>query len=468
MADILRITTPLVDKNPIQPNKQVTDPSIPFNISDVTKVIKPGQQSEILKQNNGMVEQEGAPSILMDMLKDPAVTVGFLKNIFLLQEIIQLLPVNNLALTQELNQMFDTLLVHPENITAELLLQENASTSFKGDLFDFLRGLIAQKGGSAEVRYGVTNLLKALNSVFYQGDILRSLSNSMSFLADSLGPDKQLAQRFAVLAQQFRAGDAAEHFPQLRDAVLGALREMEGSILFTPKLQKTAPMVVYNLSRFNDNVDFVREALHNLFTLVDGDAQRDKLLELVRARVEQGPETSQEKRSQVMDTLAKLIGRQASSEELNMVSAEKLDRIVHSLLSSPCNFTPLLHFILPVQDDFMKSFAEIWIDQNIEEENERGEERDFPIHVLVVFDVEGIGQMEAELYLQKKNITLQLFCPEPYVQAFSKLSSAVSGALDGTDYKFETVKVEKLERQRSLMDVFKSLPHKRTGINVTV
>lgn len=477
MADILRITTPLVDKNPIQPNKQVADPSIPFNLSDVTRVAKPGQQSEILKQNNGMVQEEKTASILMNMLKDPSVTVGFLKNIFMLQEIIQLLPVNNLAMTQELQQMFDALLVQPDGIVAELAQQENASTSFKGELFDFLRSLLAQKGGTPEVRYGVTNLLKSLNAQFYQGDILRSLSNSMSFLADSVAADKALAQTFASLAEQFRAPDAKAHFSQLRDAVLGALHDLEGSILYSPKLQKTAPMVVYNLSRFNDNADFLREALHNLITLVDGDAQRMELLRLVDARVAQGKagqevqpwgEEGKNQRSQVMDTLAKLIGRQAQSEDLNMVNAEKLDRIVHSLLSSPCNFTPLLHFILPVQDDMMKSFAEIWIDQDGERENEGRSEGDRQIHVLVVFDVEGIGQLEAELYLKNQSISLHLFCPPAYVDAFSGIGRAMAGSLDTTEYRFEEITVDKMERQRSLMDVFKTLPHKRTGINVTV
>ncbi|MEG2851754.1 MAG: antitoxin, partial [Hydrogenoanaerobacterium sp.] len=142
MSNILKISTPLIEKNPIQPNKQVVDPSIPFNLSDVSKVMKPAQQSEILKQNTGMIEHEDAPTILMNMLKDPAVTVGFLKNIYMLEEVIKLLPVNNNTVSAEIEQLFNALLVKPEQVSSEIILQEFASTSFKGELFDFLRQVL--------------------------------------------------------------------------------------------------------------------------------------------------------------------------------------------------------------------------------------------------------------------------------------------------------------------------------------
>lgn len=120
MADILKISTPLIDKAPVQPGKQVADPSVPFNLSEIEKVAQPNQQSEILKQNTGLLEQE-SPAILMNMLKDPSVTVSFLRNIFMLQEIIQLLPINNSTLTQEIQQLFDALLVKPGEIVPELI-----------------------------------------------------------------------------------------------------------------------------------------------------------------------------------------------------------------------------------------------------------------------------------------------------------------------------------------------------------
>ena len=70
----------------------------------------------------------------MNLLKDPAVTVNYLKNIYMLEEIINLLPVNNNTVTQEIRQLFDALLIDPDHIVDELVDQEYASTLFKGEL----------------------------------------------------------------------------------------------------------------------------------------------------------------------------------------------------------------------------------------------------------------------------------------------------------------------------------------------
>ena len=162
MADILKISTPLIDnsKTTVQPGKQV-DPTQQFNLSEIDRVVQTNQQSEILKQHTGLLEQE-SPAILMNMLKDPSVTVSFLRNIYMLQEIIQLLPVNNSTLTQEIQQLFDSLLVDPKDVVSELIRQEQTSTAFKGELFDFLRNLLSQSP-KPEMSYGIANLLKSIN-----------------------------------------------------------------------------------------------------------------------------------------------------------------------------------------------------------------------------------------------------------------------------------------------------------------
>ena len=105
MPDLLKITTPVVNKADTPSVRQAQDAVTAFDLQNIQKVVKPEAQAELLKQNNGMLENPEAPAILMNLLKDPSVTVGVLKNIFMLQEIIGLLPVNNTPLTPELEQM---------------------------------------------------------------------------------------------------------------------------------------------------------------------------------------------------------------------------------------------------------------------------------------------------------------------------------------------------------------------------
>lgn len=464
MADILKITTPVIDRSAVSANRPVADPSIPFQLSDITKVIKPGEQSEILQQNNGMIERENSATILMNLLKDPSVTVSFLKNIDMLQEIIKLIPVNNRALTAEIEQLFSDLLMTPGDIAGELWRQEQASSAFKGDLFDFLREQLAQNG-KPEMRYGICNLLKSLNALASQEKILKSISNGLSFLSESLSSSPSLSQKLIDLAGRFKEPGAQNHFNALKDETLVLLNEVKGSILYSPKLQKMVPMIIYNLSRFNDNPHFLKECAGSLSTILDGDAQKQLLADLLHD-YSQGDRAQQP--SKVMNIIAEIIAKQNDNSELAMIGGEKIEKIIYSLLSSPCNFTPLLHYIVPVQADDLKSFAEIWIDPNAESTDARGNRVQDCIHMLMVFDIDGIGRFEAELAATGKDIMVNLFCPAPYLPAFSALSAPVREQISATGYRLLSLSVDKLEKHRSLMDVFKTLPHRRTGVDVKV
>ena len=465
MADILRITTPVVDRSAVTANRAVADPSIPFQLSDVTKVIKPEEQSALLQQNNGMIDGESSANILMNLLKDPSVTVSFLKNIGMLQEIIKLLPVNNQALTAEIEQLFNALLISPDAIVPELLSQESASTAFKGDLFDFLRQQLAEHP-KPEMRYGISNLLRSLNGIESRDKILNSLANSLTFLSESLSSSLSLSSLLSALAQQFRSQDAEEDFLRLKDETLALLKEVRESILYTPKLQKTVPMIIYNLSRFNDNPNYLKECVASLSTIIDGDEQKQKLVTLLREYSENGD--AKKDASKVMQVLAQIISKENQSHEASLLGSEKIEKIIHSLLSSPCNFTPLLHYIIPVEDGNIRSFAEMWIDPNAESLDAKGNVVTDCIHMLIVFDIEGLGRFEAELAAAGKDILVNLYCPQTYLAAFSSMATTIHEQIDSTGYRLLGFSVDKLVRQRSLMDVFKTLPHKRTGVDVKV
>lgn len=464
MADILKITTPVIDRTAVSANRPVADPSVPFQLSDITKVIKPGEQSEILQQNNGLIQRENSAAILMNLLKDPSVTVSFLKNIDMLQEIIKLIPVNNQALTAEIEQLFNEMLISPEDIAGELLKQEQASTVFKGDLFDFLRQQLTQNS-KPEMRYGICNLLKSLNAIASQQTILKSIANGLSFLSENLTSSASLSQKLSELAERFKEPDAQSNFSALKDQTLQVLNDVKNSILFSPKLQKMLPMIIYNLSRFNDNPHFLKECVGSLSTVLDGDTQKQKLLDLLH---EYSQNDRAHESSKVMNIIADIIGKQNDNSELAMIGGEKIEKIIYSLLSSPCNFTPLLHYITPVQAEDLRSFAEIWIDPNAESTDSKGNRVENCIHMLMVFDIDGIGRFEAELAATGKDIMVNLFCPSLYLPAFSTLATSVREQISATGYRLLNMSVDKLEKHRSLMDVFKTLPHKRTGVDVKI
>ena len=65
--------------------------------------------------------------------------------------------------------------------------------------------------------------------------------------------------------------------------------------------------------------------------------------------------------------LIKILEKQTDSESVMQMKGESVESVIHSLLSSPSNFTPLLHFIAPIDDGQSKAFGEMWI--NPDEDN---------------------------------------------------------------------------------------------------
>ncbi|MDR0984718.1 MAG: antitoxin [Ruminococcus sp.] len=474
MADILTISTPISQRNEVQQTRPASAPGAaildPKNIN-LTKVNAYENEQSINQKFSGL-DPDGKPTILMNMMKDPAVTVTFLKNIYMLREIIKLLPMNTRTKTAEIEQLFSALLLDPKDISKELKKQETSSSSFKGTLFDFLRSALSENS-SDKMKYGVANLLKALNYDMSRKDILGAISNNLKYLADNLSASKNLSEKLNVLSNLFSGEDAVSDFSENKQKVLTLLEEIEGSILYSQDTSKLVSIINYNLSRYNTNKDFLMEAIRTMLTFIDGKEQKNQFLSLIHNFINEMQSTNtggSMNRSQIMEILASIIGKCADSEEFVNVSPESIDKIIHSLLSSPCNYTPLLHFIIPVEYLNMKSFAEIWLNPNSEDEDGKGSGNKNSLHMLIVFDIEGIGQFETELFIDEKDkkISLVIFCPKDYREQFSRISPNLREAISFSQYAFNEIKFEEMKEPRSLIQVFKSLPYRRTGVDVRV
>ena len=465
MADILRVTTPIINKNQSVEPRHNVGISTPFPMQDPSRVTQPNKQSALLQQNNGMTQEETS-ALLLKLLKDPSVTVNFLQSISSMEAMIKLLPMNNTPFTQEIEQMFAQLLVPADQIAQEMQRQEGGTTMFKGELFDLIRDAMRENPDQKELRLAAVNFLKALTMSLSRQETLGSVGNGLQYLSETIAPSKTLAGRLAELAEQFRQEDAPERFGELSRETLDLMAEVEESILFSDKTDKAVRMVIYNLSRFNGNEDYLRQAVSRMLTQLRGDTVRNQFLAAVQQYL-QNPERPKE--SEVMEALGRILQRQTGNQELMEFSSDKVEKIIHSLLSSPCNFTPLLHFVLPVQYQDLHSFAEIWINPNGgEDDKSRPKGPGETIHMLLVFDMEHIGRFEMELYVREQEIDFALYCPNAYLPIYQEMEDTLRNSIQHTGYHFGEMRVDRLERSRSLMDVFRSLPYKRTGVDVKI
>ena len=469
MADIMRVSSAVSTRNQQSALQKPAEPSEVFELGGVDKLTAASAAQNSEGENNRDFSQQntaGSSNILMGLLKDPAVTVSFLRNISMMQELIKLLPANNNPVSAEIEQLFNSLLVAADDISGEMLMQELNSTQFRGELFDELRLAFNSDSGAQS---SILNLLKAVSSHISRTDVLNASANSLQFLGESLAPSSSLSQKLLDLSEKFRVDNAFDNFEQLKNEALSVSDEVKRSILFSPKLSKVLSILGYNLSRVNTNRDFLRDAAAEYMQTLDTPLEKEAFLQKLDAFLARhAQEKAQSDTSRVMQVLTKIIGKQADNADLAAISSDKIEKIIQSLLSSPCNFTPLLHYVIPVEFMDMKAFAEMWVNPNGGEDERPYNGAKEVIHLLVIFDIENVGRFETEIYAKDKNLDISVLCPPDKLDYFKNIGKRISRGVADTGYRINEVTVDRLIRTRSLMEVFKSLPYKRTGVDVTV
>lgn len=468
MANIEKFATPITNRNIVQPvSEHKSAEAERVDYQDTSRVKQTPSDSELLRQHNGDIHNQRGPAVFMNLLSDPQVTAGFMRNIYMMMDIVALIPIQNGAFTEEMQQLFSELNLLPEEIADEMINQENSSTAFKGEFFDFLRDVLSENK-SPEFKKAVISVLKAVNCEKSKTDILKALSASFDFLSTQMKASREVSATLKLISEKFFSEGAEEEFSELKSEALAVLNEVERSVLFNTQTERLISMIRYNISRFNNDPDFLTSSVNHLMTMLR-EADKSEFLQLLYDYLsfyENRDRRGKLSDSKVMNIITDILKLQSESEEIKALDSEAVETIIHSMLSSPSNFTPLLHFVIPVEYEDVASFAEIWIDPD--------ENRDSPdnvtrqIHMLLVFDMDNLGKMEAELFVRNNDIDFVLYCSDEVIDYVSSISKEFRKCADFSDYRINSVTVRTLKQSRSLVDVFEGLSVKRTGINVKI
>lgn len=441
MADSLKVS-PTMIKQPAVSRHQA-DPQVPFQIKDVTKVNNLNVSKQTSSQNQTLLNSDG-PKILMDLLKNPENSTHFLHSLFLLQEISQLVPMDNTVLSEELESLFNSIFLKSDHILTELLNQSNQSSVFKGELFEWIKKILQDH---PELEQKMIQLLKSMNQIRSNDSFKLSLINQALFIKNEFKNNKQIESIEHFLNQ-------IENKQDLSKAFIMMLNECEKSIVYNSELKRNFGIMHYNLSRYlMDN--HLEEYLNGFRDLLGSDF--DRFEQLIKEYITQSTQSINS--SNVIEKITQVLELEVNHSSLIGLTHEKIESIVISLLSSPSNFIPLLHFVLPMQSEVLQAYSEVWID--VEEK-----ESENVCHVLCAIELEQLGHFEIEIWQVDDRIKCDVFCPSELVESFKPLIHGFSQRIFESNYKLDQVHIKSLNQARSLLDVFTHLSDLQNGINV--
>ena len=162
----------------------------------------------------------------------------------------------------------------------------------------------------------------------------------------------------------------------------------------------------------------------------------------------------------MIDRITQVLELEVEHSSVLGLTHEKIENIVISLLSSPSNFIPLLHFVIPMQGEKLQAYSEVWVDIESEKNDQNR------MHILCAIELEQFGHFEVELWLVNDRIKCDVLCPKESVELFNPLINNISRRILDSSYNLDQVNIKALSEARSLLEVFTHLSELQNGLNI--
>jgi len=652
MAQIPQINNPITAKNYNYSSRPMDENTEPFDIVKLTGVGGAGGGSDAGARSRLEMGNRELIPLSVQVAKDPTLAVETLKDLLNVEVLNQALITGHTELYGKLEDLAKNLYVTPEQLVQEIQNQEQQNTMFSGhEFYDVLRE-VAKTTTDPSTKEIIGNLLKSLNFAQNKNEILGALRANMKFLSEYFSPNEKLSARLMNLSQQWGADDSQKYFDMLKGETLAVLKDVSGSLLNDDKTQMLIPLIVHNLSKYNNSPYIckeyfnllmsqissgtLRESLKNsfqrlysaLFTKQDvskpsADASLDNyttnlsqnqpltgnltgknsnfvgsgedIQQIVESSASDFGENAQadgeealtgyhkflfesmsEKsfmpllkhsgyniesmlaaysRGKVsgMQTLQKMVeglfvhdetGEQAKlfaadfsklntvqevidklnemlrampdipvrerlygafvdvieqmairnempqhgvrppvsstldcltefiQENINHPALKSLDsfnatNLLQSLLNAPGVFTPLAHYVLPLDVNGTKAFGELWVDNDENNPNNTpGTQRNY--HLFLTFDVESIGRFELDMYALGDEVNLALLYPPRFEKEIDPMKERINKVIRGIGYSARAFETAPLKAPHNLTEIFPKIMDKRTTLNTRV
>lgn len=166
-----------------------------------------------------------------------------------------------------------------------------------------------------------------------------------------------------------------------------------------------------------------------------------------------------------MENMLDFLLKNINDPALKSLSAMNHSDMIQGLLTAPGVFTPLLHFLVPLNLDGLKAFGELWADPDAGKNPETGEDDK---HLFLCFEIEDAGYFEMDIYTKGKNLNISLMCPAGTERNYLPLRDTIPVLASSCGYNAEKTRIEPLKRKRELQEVFPKLKERRNGLNVSI
>lgn len=278
MSDLLRVTTPIAPKDyNLNTSVKPQAPEQVFDLGNVDYINKTNTRDEQLGEQN-LKDQTGTglPKLQTAISKDPALAAVLLKGVLGTGTLSALGAAGNAELLNKVTEFANEILLTPDELTDDIIRQQDEATMFSGELWGALKDMIAGLAGSPaseEVSLAVMDFLKAAASSVARDDIIASISASLRYLAGEAAQSREIVDLLLQTADKL----SAENFGTVKNDVLALVSYLEKSLLLNDRTQNLLSLITYNLSRFNGDPSALGDSFQAVLNMAPDAETADKL-----------------------------------------------------------------------------------------------------------------------------------------------------------------------------------------------
>jgi hypothetical protein len=178
--------------------------------------------------------------------------------------------------------------------------------------------------------------------------------------------------------------------------------------------------------------------------------------------------TPQPAASSALEELTAFIEKNINHNALKTLDSYNASNLLQSLINAPGVYTPLSHFIIPLEIGDMRAFGELWVDNEESGGNSGSESGERNYHLFLTFEIESVGRFETDLYAHGTEVSLALLHPESFSLEMVALKEKISKIIASTDYTVKEFQTGVLKEPHDLTQIFPRIVEKRTGLDVSV